>query len=318
MGSTAVEGCFEARVAGGDQVLHFERVGIFHRGRGIRLAVVADPGLQRGEVGEARLSLTHVAVGSDAVADGQTIIVAAIQQDFIASRPATAVGAEQGVELRVEAVLAGVDDDLGIVAGLLKEGLGESIDIAAGPHGRVILVVDVPGAFEEHATGSHRGGDIAVQVVVAIIGPDVGQGKVEVFHAFLHDGRARVTVLVLLVKLVVGEHVVVVRDIAERLDDRAVLIGTEETGDAHPVIVFFLRVVILEFVQTRHERIPFADPGEIPARAAAAHQQADAFGTVPVVVGVGQQDVVLGAARRDIVAALIPRKAGRRLGGRPT
>ena len=182
-------------------------------------------------------------------------------------------------------------------------------------------MVDVPGTFEEEHTGSDGADDILVDIVNSVIDTHVVHCILEVVQDMVHDGRTRIPVLVHFVHIGLGERHVIVRDVAERLDEPAVFPTAEETGDAVPVVVGLVgeKAVVLHRGETLDQDVPLSDISEVPRACAAALQPVTAvrsFSTIPVVCRDIQEDVGLDTGRRTFVAHLIG-VAGRSIDGTP-
>ena len=239
------------------------------------------------------------------------LVVGTVQDHFLGRAGEGRVEvSEEFVARGVEREAAVVHDVGGELLGGLEVLLGVSVDVADGLHGLVGLVVDVPGALEEHAAGGDGADDELVHVVRAVIGADVVEGVVEVLEAGVHDQGAGIAVLVHVGLVVGGDHVVVVRHVTEGLDETAVLPAAEEACHAVPVVVLLVgeASVLLHHGQTVDQEVPLADVGEVPRAGAAALQPVAAvaeLGTVPVVGRERDEDVGLRTGGGTVVTHLI-------------
>ena len=235
------------------------------------------------------------------------LVVLTIEDDFLAGR-GLVEGSEQGAEIGIEGELARIHHHTGKVTGGFQELLGVGLDVRAGLHGLVVLVIDIPGTFVQHATGSDGAHHILVDVVLAVVLTHVGNGELEVFQALVHDLGTRVTGLELGLHIVGSHFLVEVRNVAEAQNQTAVFPATEEAGHTHPVIVFLVSEVVtfLHGLQTGHEKVPFTDIGEVPGGTGTAGQPyttvSGGLGTVPVVGRDGEQDVALHTGGGVVVA----------------
>ena len=186
----------------------------------------------------------------------QRAVVFAVEQHVLGRREVG--GAEQVAERRHDGVFAAVDDHVACALGKLEELLGALV---------VAVVVFLPAALIQCVAADERGCDVAVDGTAAVALADIVKRVGEVLVHAVHHLVARCTVFVDLVAVEIGNLVVVVRHVAEDIDQTGVLNAVEEAGKAHPVVVGlggeYTFHALLEAVL--HD-VDLADVGKVPRR----------------------------------------------------
>ena len=127
-------------------------------------------------------------------------------------------------------------------------------------------MIDVPCAFEQHATGGYCSHHSLIHVILPVIGADVGHSIVKVFLNLGHHLGSWGALGVHGIVVSNFHNGIVVRNIAERFYEAAVFPTSEEAGDTVPMVVGLIRqlAVVMHCGESCDKEIPLAYVGEVP------------------------------------------------------